>query len=471
MLRQVFVIQKDDIVYQRMYANALSINELDDLLFKIKRDAKKESAVRVDAFDYYKYRVCYDAELDLNTIFIFITGLMDDFFGLIKTEMSNFKKKFQEILTEDVIGVKITDEITEELNEYLDFIHKNIKPKIAVVGYSGVGKSTIKNLIKKDEIPQSHIPTISGDIAYIEIGKLQFTLFDFAGQEQFEYLWKGFIKGSNAVLVVTDSSPLNVEKSEFFVKLRNDEAPSARLAIIANKQDQENAWDPEHIENILGIKTYSMIANNGENRDKMINIIAEVLDINIGDSPLLGKLVDIQHIPEKPENKGIKEEIIDQTSQYIKNVNIDQNLLNEVVNDIKGVKIKSILRNYHKMMTITIKTLNNGEELSFQEFYELFNAYTERKLSLQNFALKQFLESQFARLQKAIEDDEFIATKLKDDKDAIINALCCAYLAKSNPELYIIFDNILNDLTPFKGFNVNTINDIESYFLRITKKY
>ena len=37
MLRQVFVIQKNDIVYQRMYANALSIKELDDLLFKIKR--------------------------------------------------------------------------------------------------------------------------------------------------------------------------------------------------------------------------------------------------------------------------------------------------------------------------------------------------------------------------------------------------------------------------------------------------
>ena len=135
-------------------------------------------------------------------------------------------------------------------------------------------------------------------------------------------MWKGFIKGSNAVLVNTDSSPLNVEKSEFFVKLRNDEAPSARLAIIANKQDLENAWDPEHIENILGIKTYPMIANNRENRDKMINIIAAVLDINIGDSPLLGKLVDIKHVPEIPEKKGIKEEIIDQTSEYIKNVKL-----------------------------------------------------------------------------------------------------------------------------------------------------
>ncbi len=29
----------------------------------------------------------------------------------------------------------------------------------------------------------------------------------------------------------------------------------------------------------------------------------------------------------------------------------------------------------------------------------------------------------------------------------------------------------INIETPFKGFDVNTINDIESYFLRITKKY
>jgi len=42
MLRQVFVIHKNDIVFQRLYANALTIEELDDLLFKIKRDAKNK---------------------------------------------------------------------------------------------------------------------------------------------------------------------------------------------------------------------------------------------------------------------------------------------------------------------------------------------------------------------------------------------------------------------------------------------
>lgn len=83
-----------------------------------------------------------------------------------------------------------------------------------------------------DEIPLQHVPTITGEIATIKIGKLFFRLFDFAGQEQFKFLWKGFIKESDAVLVVTDSTIKNVEKSKFFLELINKEVPHARAALL-----------------------------------------------------------------------------------------------------------------------------------------------------------------------------------------------------------------------------------------------
>ncbi len=70
-----------------------------------------------------------------------------------------------------------------------------------------------------EEIPMEHIPTITGDIATIKIGKLQFHLWDFAGQEQFSFLWQNFIKGSDAVLLITDSTLENCEKSKYFVEL------------------------------------------------------------------------------------------------------------------------------------------------------------------------------------------------------------------------------------------------------------
>jgi GTPase SAR1 family protein len=117
-------------------------------------------------------------------------------------------------------------------------------------------------------------------------------LWDFAGQEQFSYLWNNFIKGSDAVLLITDSTLENVEKSKFFLELIKEQAPQAHTSVIGNKQDLDEAMNPEKIEKILGLKTYSMIANDSNNRDKMITIIADVLEMNAEVSPLLKPLLE-----------------------------------------------------------------------------------------------------------------------------------------------------------------------------------
>ncbi|MFX0008072.1 MAG: ADP-ribosylation factor-like protein [Promethearchaeota archaeon] len=171
-------------------------------------------------------------------------------------------------------------------------MHKNLRPKISLVGFSGVGKTTITKLIRAEEIPVQHIPTITGDIATVKIGKLHFHLWDFAGQEQFSYLWNNFIKGSDAVILVTDSTLENVDKSKFFLELIKEQAPYAHTAIIGNKQDLKEALSPVQIENFLGLKAYSMIANDPNNRDKMIKIIADILEMSAEVSPLLKPLLE-----------------------------------------------------------------------------------------------------------------------------------------------------------------------------------
>ncbi|MFX1236890.1 MAG: ADP-ribosylation factor-like protein, partial [Promethearchaeota archaeon] len=166
-------------------------------------------------------------------------------------------------------------------------------------GFSGVGKTTTTRLIKAEEIPMQHVPTITGDIATIKIGKLQFSLWDFAGQEQFSYLWTNFIKGSDAVLLITDSTIENVEKSKFFLELIKEQAPNALTAVIGNKQDLEGAMSPTQIEKVIGLKAYSMIANRAKNREKMIKIIADVLEMNADVSPLLKPLRERDQLMEK----------------------------------------------------------------------------------------------------------------------------------------------------------------------------
>ncbi len=181
MLRQVFVLQGNDIIYRRVYGNALNSSEIEDISFKIIREAKRSLGETMGYFDFIKFRVSYDVELENNLIFLFITGLMDDFYRVIKTQLMNFKNLFL-----NRFSIKLKDNQSQDLdfkgiNVALDEMHRNLKPKIAVVGFAGVGKTTIKKLIKMDEIPLQHIPTITGEIATIKIGKLFFHLFDFAG--------------------------------------------------------------------------------------------------------------------------------------------------------------------------------------------------------------------------------------------------------------------------------------------------
>ncbi|MBA7545650.1 hypothetical protein ES705_38021 [subsurface metagenome] len=158
------------------------------------------------------------------------------------------------------------------------------------------------------------MPTIHGEQSKIKIGKLLFTLWDFAGQEQFSMLWNIFIKGSDAVLIITDSTLENIEKSRYFIELVKEQSPNAFCAVIGNKQDIDGCLPPLKIERLLGLKTYSMIANNPKNRIKMIQIIADILRIDMDLSPLLKPLKVRELLLEEAElainNGNIKEAIL-----------------------------------------------------------------------------------------------------------------------------------------------------------------
>ena len=270
------------------------------LISEILEDAFSKGGDKVEFHDYFKFKISYITEKDIDLIFLFVTGLTDNFDN-IKKELIKCKKEFLNLF-EDILQHRFDAKTFEVFDPTIDAIHRNLRPKISLVGFSGVGKTTITKLIKAEEIPMQHIPTITGDIATIKIGKLHFHLWDFAGQEQFSYLWNNFIKGSDAVLLVTDSSLENVEKSKFFLELIKEQAPHSHTAVIANKQDLKDSIKPPQIEKVLGLKTYSMIAKDDGNRDKMIQIIADVLDMSAEVSPLLKPLLQRDKLIEDATN-------------------------------------------------------------------------------------------------------------------------------------------------------------------------
>ncbi|MBA7575955.1 hypothetical protein ES708_17791 [subsurface metagenome] len=291
MLRQVFITLDGESIYKREFGKALDREAFEQVFKHISKEATKiASKENIQFHDYFKYRISYLSVPEKNIIFFFVSDLSDKF-NSVKKELQKCRKEFLDMFGE-ILDEKLDEDTFEVFDPTIELIHKNLRPKISLIGFSGVGKTTITRLITAGDIPLEHIPTITGDIGTIKIGKLHFHLWDFAGQEQFSFLWNNFIKGSDAVLLITDSTLENCEKSKYFIELIKKEAPMAHTAVIGNKQDLPDAMPIIDIERHLNMKCYSMIATDPVNRDKMITIIGDILEMSGEISPLLKPLID-----------------------------------------------------------------------------------------------------------------------------------------------------------------------------------
>jgi small GTP-binding protein len=165
-------------------------------------------------------------------------------------------------------------------------------PIVSFVGYSGVGKTTLINLLRTKEISMEEQPKISGSIAILKVGRFQFHLRDFVGDEKIGFLWNGFMRGSDSILIITDSTEANINDSRFFLNKIEEEVPYAYTAVIGNKQDSVEALDTSSIKDSIGLNTYPMNALDPQNREKMIYALSEILEIKNFTLPILKLLIE-----------------------------------------------------------------------------------------------------------------------------------------------------------------------------------
>ena len=169
-----------------------------------------------------------------------------------------------------------------DLIEFLEESARTIPIKVTLVGFGGVGKTTIRKLLmgidtskpEHMQYKQTHI----GARSVIELRGYKVYIFDVGGQEIYHGLRNEFLYGSEVILVVTDSTKHDVEDVKNFILPKLDVlAPGAEIYVIANKQDKVGK-EPDYlhrrqVERIIGMHTFPCVAIDPSYREPLLELL------------------------------------------------------------------------------------------------------------------------------------------------------------------------------------------------------
>ena len=150
--------------------------------------------------------------------------------------------------------------------------------KVAIIGYVGVGKSTLLHALRGETTLLDSTFGVSANNLPPIFRNMNIVLWDLTGQSRFSILWAKMIANAQVVVIVTDSTLENVLRSKKLVSLVREEVPHAKIIAMANKQDVPTVLKPERVSEILGVPTDGISAIDSSTLDNLTHIENAILD-------------------------------------------------------------------------------------------------------------------------------------------------------------------------------------------------
>jgi len=273
MLRQIHVFLESELIFVKDYATALGSDELNNVKKIIQKYIDMPMPGKTFQRNLTDFQIFHRASDKL--LFLFITDLVDSL-QYIDDVIIKTIKKFNELFP-NPSDVNKLDPATDEFNEFLNQVQKDLHSKIAIIGPTYSGKTTLYNLLRSGE---EKIHMDFAKTSTFEIDSICFDIWDFQLKDNFSLLWSKFIRGSDLVILLFNLANYNLKMLDHFLKLHKLESNYSKLLVLGNKRDLIEYTDIKRIKNELGISDFEEISLKAPNaKSEIQQLIMKVLSL------------------------------------------------------------------------------------------------------------------------------------------------------------------------------------------------